>query len=58
MCCHHRKPREANIFYVLPMAFGTGRINNFNITFLVKIIFEKELMRTERITIDGKSQAL
>jgi hypothetical protein len=30
MCCH-RKPRDVNIFYVLPTGFGRGSTVNFNL---------------------------
>ena len=28
-CCHHRRTREANIFYVPAMASGTDSTSNF-----------------------------
>ena len=45
MCCHHRRPRDANIFRVLPMASGRGSTIIFKGNLFVNF-FKKELMKT------------
>jgi len=55
MCCHHRKPREADIFMLFPWFSVEAELTIFNVTLFVKIIFEKELMKTKKIAINGKS---
>jgi len=35
MCCDHRRPREANMFRVLPMASGRGSTIIFNVSLFV-----------------------
>ena len=47
MCCHHRRPREANMpFPRLPVHAALPIVN---VNFLIKNFFEKELTETKRL---------
>ena len=47
MCYHHQRPREANIFQLLPLASGRGStVNFYGKIFFVKTFFEAKLMET------------
>lgn len=41
VCCHHRRPKDANIFRVLTIASGRGSTIMFNVNLFVNF-FEKE----------------
>jgi hypothetical protein len=54
-CCHNRRPREAKIFHVLPIASGTGSITIFksrSFSLLTNDFFEKTLMKSKEIAIN------
>jgi hypothetical protein len=56
MCCHHRRPKEANLFHEFSSAFGKGSTAIFNIKFVVgKQFFEKELTKTKETAINAES---
>jgi hypothetical protein len=53
MCCHSLRPREANIFHVLPVEVA---VSVFKGTLLLKKHFlEKELMKTKETAISAET---
>jgi hypothetical protein len=46
MCCHHKKPREANIMYFLRLPVEAA-ISNVNVSFFVKNNFWEEINKNK-----------
>ena len=54
-CCLKRRPREANIFHVLPLPSAWGRTVDFNVLFLIYMLImfrwsPKEITQTSGIS--------
>jgi hypothetical protein len=55
MCCHHRRPREANQFHLLSWSSLEAELFNFNANIFVENNFLEEFNKNKEFAITDES---
>jgi len=57
VCCHNHRPGEANIFIYFPWPPVEAASSVFKVSYLLKTVLYKGLLKTNEIALNAEPQA-